>query len=411
MRNKNRKIILGIILVLILITVIMAISLLSKSKSSLQSNSTDTTLSKTNSNDNAPKTINKETDIIYGDISDKEVATKEKQMDETKADYTLETTTETVFNTTKDTSTLDSYSLSNPVILENSVFPGMSREIFNSYKGYLFAYTNNNEILYYDPVKKETRSLTKDVTKVFPSFNEPYILFEKKTEKGYTLYRYNFIKNVDGFEDIIVLNSSAVDFGQHKEFNYFSILEQPSTYYYQSIRGSSYAAEEVGFKDVKVDKVQPYLDDLIGYSKADNALYKIIYGNEPKKLFELPKYDDYKYIVDFKVNPFRSDRLVYLASFTDIEGDITGKKVILNGMTVPDLIDVLSMEWVDSESILYTADTSNGELYLYNLKTNNQIILATNVATFSYNPDTKSIDYIQAGDNSAKEITFSSKQQ
>lgn len=36
-------------------------------------------------------------------------------------------------------------------------------------------------------------------------------------------------------------------------------------------------------------------------------------------------------------------------------------------------------------------------------------VLATNVVTFSFNPDRETIDYIQAGEDSVKENDFESK--
>lgn len=401
---RNRKLIIGILSVFLLVALIVIFSLFNHSSPNTNSSNETTTSSSSN------QTINPETDVIYGDVTEEELLKKEQTIDQSKGEEEhTHYHTQTIFDTTKDTSSLNTYSISKPITLENSKVPGMSREIFASYKGFIFTYASGNEIFYYDPVKRETRSLTKDVTKVFPSFNKPYILFEKKTDKGYTLYRYNFVKNVNGFEDIVVLNNSAIDFGQHNEFNYFSIAEQPNTYFYQSIRGSSYEAEEIGFRSVASKKIEPYKDYLVSYSKADNALNKIVYGKEPEKLLELPKHDDLKYLIDLKVNPFRTDKLVYLASYSSIEDDLLGQKVILNGTTVPELINVIDMQWIDKESILYTADTDSGELYLFNLRTKEKIVLAINVATFKYNEDLKTINYIEVGDDSLKQISINSK--
>ncbi|MCU7666996.1 hypothetical protein [Bacillus thuringiensis] len=399
MRLNKRKTVLGILTGFLLFAIILIIILFSKSNEATP-----------NTVDDAQKTKkNPQSSVIYGEVTKEDLALQDKQYEENKEVHEPEDTSKTIFETKKDTSKLGSYNLSQPIIVENSNFPGMSRKIIGNYNGYIFMYRNANEILYYDPSKKETFSLTDGVTKAFPSFNTPYILFEKESDKGYTLYSYDFIKNTDGFEEIVKTANSAIDFGRQGEFNYFAIQEQPNTYFYQPIPKSSFEAEEIGFRDFVSNSVQPYKDYVISYSKSDNSLYKLQFGKSPQKLFGLPNYSDLKYLVHFKVNPFRTDKLIYIASFSNIDGDLTGKKVIINGTTCPDLQNITNVEWIDGESILYTIDSEAGELQLYNFRTAENYVLAKGVSTFTYNYKDKSIYYNETSDNVIKKITINQK--
>lgn len=396
MRLNKRKTVLGILTVFLLIAIILIIIIFNKSKDVAPTTA-----------DNTQKTHkSSQSSVIYGEVTKEDLAIQDKQYDETKEVHETEETLKTIFESKKDTSKLGSYNLSQPIIVENSNFPGMSRKIIGNYNGYIFMYRNANEILYYDPSKKETFSLTDGVTKAFPSSNTPYILFEKKNDKGYTLYSYDFIKNTDGFEEIVKIASSAIDFGRQGEFNYFAIQEQPNKYFYQPIPKSSIEAEEIGFRDFSSDLAQPYKDYVISYSKSDNSLYKLQFGKSPKKLFGLPNYSDLKYLVHLKVNPFRTDKLIYIASFSNIDGDLTGKKVTINGTTCPDLQNITNAEWIDGESIIYTIDSEAGELQLYNFRTAENYVLANGVSTFTYNHKDKSVYYNETSDNVIKKITI-----
>lgn len=393
--KPNRKLVLVILSLFLLFAIFLSILLLNKGTEDTSHLNEDI---KNNDSPTVP--------INNGD--EDEVSNPEEQVVHPEDNHEHNELPPTVF---KEGKTTGSYNLTNPLSIQGSNFPDFNRTIVSSQDGYVYVFNEKERsITYYNPIELLTYTVADNVNQAKYIQDNKMILFEQKNSKGYTLYLYDYQLNKNGFEEIATLESPAIDFGLTGEFVYYSVSEQPNKYMYQPIPTSSTDNQLIGFNQVDASNLVPdYSDGFFSYNQPNATFYKYKPGHKPEEYVSFPDLFKEKHLFMLSVNPFASDRFIYLSLFSDSEGMGIGTYTLINGTLSPDLIDVLDVKWIDRESIIYTKASLTEDLYLYNFRTKEKHLIANQVDTFAFDDKSHSIYYLEYGNSELNKIQINKK--
>ena len=332
------------------------------------------------SKEEEPKPTNPE--ILYGESDNFEI-----DLEETHGHNIEE---QTIFTQTDSIAKDTSYLLKQPIPIKDALIPKYNSTLLTSADGKVYWYSEQKEIMYYDTSTGDILRLIEDVTNASVSDDGSVILFEKMDGENYQTFHYDLNETQFGFETIVKTEKPVKAFGESNNVIYINTEESKSeTYLFPS---PSIPKGEIGENFDSINNFDALSMNahkgLLGYKESNNTLYKLDMGIGAKEVYSLPDIQQ-KEVVDLSGNPFVEGK--YVITFTQTEDFPVGEALIYNNNLMEDIQDVKDLKWIDSNSIVYTASTFSDEMYLYNFDTDEKVLLANNVYSFTFDYESETL--------------------